>query len=563
MRDQQRAPVPWRVIYEVFLSRCIRADDMETTIDQAWRTVAQPQSARKEDQRLEMASRRPTSRLFGHGFRGWLFAVALLAAQCMGRSAPYEPSSVIPPPPMREMRAAWVASVGNLDWPSTNAILSTAKQKTELMAILDQAVRLKLNTIIFQVRPACDALYASSLEPWSEYLTGTMGKRPEPFYDPLAFAVEEAHKRGLELHAWFNPFRARDITARSPISANHISQTHPAWVHAYGKYLWLDPGEKAVQEYSLSVVLDVVKRYDIDGVHFDDYFYPYPEKEGGRDRDFPDESSWSRYGAGGKQSREDWRRENVNNFVQRTYQSIKAVKPRVKFGISPFGIWRPQNPPSIKGMDAYAEIYADSRKWLVNGWVDYFAPQLYWAIDKTDQSFPVLLKWWEQQNARGRLLCPGLNSYNFVSLKKPEEILNQIRLTRKEPGASGHIHFRMSTLMRDGALVGGLERQLYSQPALVPACPWLDRTAPAKPNLTVSSAGGTLAAGWAPGTPESVWLWVLQTRTPKGWTTEVLPAAKMSCALARTSPEVIALTAINRSGNASRPAVIERKAKSK
>ena len=461
------------------------------------------------------------------------------------------------------MRAVWVASVGNLDWPSTNAIVSVARQRAELAAILDRAAHLKLNTVILQVRPTSDALYNSSIEPWSEYLTGTMGKGPEPLYDPLAFAVEEAHKRGLELHAWFNPFRARDISARSPVSANHISQTHPDWVYPYGKYLWLDPGEKGVQEHSLSVVMDVVKRYDIDGVHFDDYFYPYLEKEGGQDRIFPDESSWSRYGAGGTMGRDDWRRENVNRFVQRTYQSIKALKPWVKFGISPFGIWRPQNPPGIKGKDTYAEIFADSRKWLMNGWVDYFAPQLYWRIDDADHSFSALLKWWEQQNTRSRLLCPGLNTINFVAQQKPDEILNEIRVTRKEPGASGHIHFRMSTLMHESTLGNGLERQLYSQPALVPACAWLSREAPEKPRLSVSGSGGQLAAGWEPGKPGEVWLWVLQTRMGKAWSTEILPGAKRSYAFGRNSPDVVALTAISRLGNASRPVVLEHKTKAK
>jgi uncharacterized lipoprotein YddW (UPF0748 family) len=492
-----------------------------------------------------------------------LLALAFLSAFCRANAAAYVSSSVVPPPPQREMRAVWVASVGNLDWPSTNAVLNVARQRAELLAILDRAVRLKLNTIILQVRPACDALYNSSIEPWSEYLTGTMGKRPEPLYDPLAFAVEEAHRRGLELHAWFNPFRARDITARSPISANHISQTHPDWVHPYGKYLWLDPGEQAVQEYTLSVVLEVVKKYDIDGVHFDDYFYPYLEKAGGQDQVFPDNSSWTQYGAESGLSRDDWRRDNVNRFVQSTYQSIKALKPWVKFGISPFGIWRPQNPPSIKGKDAYAEIYADSRKWLMNGWVDYFAPQLYWRIDDTDHSFSTLLKWWEQQNGRSRLLCPGLKTTDFVAQQKSEEILNQIRLARKEPGANGHIHFRMSTLMHDSALGNGLERQLYNQPALVPACAWLSRAVPEKPRLSVSGSGGQLAAGWEPAKPGEVWLWVLQTRVGKTWTTDVLPGAKRSYAFGRNSPDVVALTAINHFGNASRPLVIERRTKAK
>ena len=219
-----------------------------------------------------------------------------------------------------------------------------------MLAILDRAVQLKLNAIIFQVRPACDAMYASTIEPWSEYLTGTMGKAPEPFYDPLAFAVAEAHKRGLELHAWFNPYRARLLSTKSPVAPNHVSKTHPQLVRHYGKYLWLDPGEKETQDYSLSVIMDVVKRYDVDGIHFDDYFYPYKETDAsGKDWIFRTTASWQRFGAAGKLSRDDWRRENVNGFIQRLYQSIKAAKPWVKFGISPFGIWRPRNPAQIEG----------------------------------------------------------------------------------------------------------------------------------------------------------------------------------------------------------------------
>ena len=201
-------------------------------------------------------------------------------------------SSIKPPAPACEFRGVWVATVGNIDWPS-KAGLTTQQQKSELLVLLDHAVRLRLNAIIFQVRPGCDALYASTFEPWSEYLTGKMGQAPAPFYDPLAFAIEAAHQRGLELHAWFNPFRAHHIKARSPVSADHVSKTHPQWVKTYGPELWLDPGEEAVHDYSLKVILDVLKRYDIDGVHLDDYFYPYPEKDAhGQLLPFPDWSSW-------------------------------------------------------------------------------------------------------------------------------------------------------------------------------------------------------------------------------------------------------------------------------
>ena len=276
--------------------------------------------------------------------------LAVLASAFAAQAASYEPSRVIPPEPTREFRAAWVATVGNIDWPSQKT-LSSQDQKAELLAILNRAAELKLNAIIFQVRPACDALYASRIEPWSEYLTGTMGKAPEPFYDPLTFAIEEAHKRGLELHAWFNPYRARLLAAKSPAASSHISKTKPQLVRHYGEYLWLDPGEKDVQDYSHSVVMDVVKRYDVDGIHFDDYFYPYKVRSSsGGDLDFPDDASWQRYGARGKLSRDDWRRQNVNVFIERVYKSIKSAKPWVKFGVSPFGIWRPKYPPQIQGL---------------------------------------------------------------------------------------------------------------------------------------------------------------------------------------------------------------------
>ena len=397
-------------------------------------------------------------RAHGSGFKvrslfPFLARLLLLASvPIASRAATFAPSSVIPPKPVREYRAAWVATVANIDWPSRKD-LSTAEQKAELLAILDRAAQLKLNTVIFQVRPACDAMYASPIEPWSEYLTGTMGKAPEPFYDPLAFAVEEAHKRGLELHAWFNPYRARLLGSKSPAAPGHISKTQPQIVREYGKFLWLDPGEKETQDYSVSVIMDVVKRYDVDGIHFDDYFYPYKEEDAsGKEMDFPDELSWKRYGAGKKRSRDDWRRENVNVFIQRLYKSIKSAKPWVKFGISPFGIWQPGNPPQIRGLNAYDKLYADSRKWFAEGWVDYFAPQLYWAIAPPDQSFPVLLKWWAEQNAKHRLLMPGIDTTKTRGRWKPEEIVNQIRLARNQPGVSGHIHWNMKSLMRNDNL---------------------------------------------------------------------------------------------------------------
>jgi uncharacterized lipoprotein YddW (UPF0748 family) len=322
--------------------------------------------------------------------------------------------------------------------------------------------------------------------------------------------------------------------------------------------LWLDPGEKGVQEYSRRVVMDVVNRYDINGVHFDDYFYPYAEMDASRkDVDFPDEASWRRFGARSKQSREDWRRENVNTFVHEVYVSIKAAKPWVKFGISPFGIWRPGSPPQIKGLDAFARLNADSRKWLANGWVDYLAPQLYWAIAAPETSFPVLLSWWSQQNSHERLLCPGLKSYNVGRTWAPEEIINQIRLTRRQTGAGGNVHWDMKALMRNRALCMALEREVYGESALVPATPWLERVPPAQPALNIASKRGALTASWSVAESDKVRLWVLQTRKASKWTTRILSGHIGSIALARPVPDVLALSAIDRCGNASSPAVLE------
>jgi len=498
----------------------------------------------------------------------WIALVSLTALASHAATS-YVPSDVTPPKPVREFRAAWIATVGNSVWPSKSG-LSTADQKAELLAILDRAAQLKLNALIFQVRPSCDALYASKIEPWSEYLTGTMGKAPSPYYDPLEFAITEAHKRGIELHAWFNPYRAHHFNAKSPIASNHISKTRPQLACRYGRYLWLDPGERDVQAYSLSVVMDVLQRYDVDGIHFDDYFYPYIEQGArGEDLDFPDSVSWQKYGMNSKLSRDDWRRDNVNDFIERTYRSIKATKPWVKFGISPFGIWRPGNPPQIKGFDAYAGLYADARKWMINGWADYFAPQLYWGFEPKEQSFPVLLDWWDDQNPKHRHIWPGIDTTKLQSNRRfdgstpppwpPEEIVNQIRLAARQPVSAGHIHWNMKALSRSPALMTALERGHYAEPALVPACPWLSTNALAKPTYFISdmkTGGVRLICNAAPGQQPKLWL--LQARANGDWATAIVPGERLARSFAKL-PDVIAVTPIDRAGVAGRPLVLEKK----
>lgn len=335
----------------------------------------------------------------------------------------------------KEFRGVWVASVDNIDWPPKPG-LPVEEQKAALRADFDLFAKTGLNAVIFQVRPACDAFFDSAFEPWSEFISGTQGIHPG--YDPLQFAIEEAHARGLELHAWLNPFRARAATRLSPPAPNHISLIHPYIVKEYGPFQWLDPGFPLTHEYTLNVVREVLHHYAVDGVHIDDYFYPY--KIAGQP--FPDNDSWALYQ--GPLSRDDWRRDNVNRFVEALWKVCKAERPDTKFGISPFGIWRPGHPPTVVGLDQFAELYADARLWLQSGWVDYFTPQLYWKIDSPGQSFPKLLTWWQdkEQNPATLPIWPGLfTSRIFDKTPWPaEEIVNQIKIARQQ-GANGHIHF--------------------------------------------------------------------------------------------------------------------------
>jgi uncharacterized lipoprotein YddW (UPF0748 family) len=469
----------------------------------------------------------------------------------------YRPVSVAPPELPREFRGAWIATVANIDWPSKPG-LTTDQQKSELTNLLDRAVQLHLNAVIFQVRPLCDAMYASSIEPWSEYLTGTQGKAPRPFYDPLAFAIDEAHKRGLELHAWFNPFRASHPQSKSPAAANHISRTHPELVRNYAGQLWLDPGEPAVRDYVLRVVMDVVKRYDVDGVQFDDYFYPTPQKDaGGRALDFPDYATWKKYGWPAGFGREDWRRENINHFIQSAYQNIKAVKPWVKFGVSPFGIWRPGFPNQIQGMDAYAALYADSRHWLNEGWVDYFAPQLYWPIDQRAQSFSVLLKWWAEQNGHGRNLWPGINAAAAGEKFPADEIARQIAATRAQSGASGEIFFHLRNIEQNP--LAAIIRAQYPRPALVPLSPWLGSIPPDKPKLdaTVDKKSGTNVR-WQNSGNEPAWRWIFQFQTNGAWTTEIFSADVTNRVFENVSPDFVSIRAVDRVENLSLPAALKK-----
>lgn len=442
--------------------------------------------------------------------------------------------------PTREFRAAWVASVANIDWPSSRD-LTTREQQAELIAIFDRASALNLNAILLQVRPTADALYESSYDPWSEFLTGEMGRPPQPFYDPLEFAIEQAHRRGLELHAWINPYRASHPDARRPPSANHITRTRPEIVRQYGRYLWLDPTDEATKSHTLNVILDIIRRYNVDGIHYDDYFYPYPDYAHGAD--FPDDANWREYQRnGGRLARDDWRRSHVNDFVRRLYAAVKEEDPRVKVGVSPFGIWRPDHPKGIDGLDQYAMLYADAKLWLNEGWIDYFAPQLYWPIDQRAQAYKPLLDWWLGENTRNRHIWPG----NFTSKItngadswRPEEIVNQISATRDRPGASGNIHFSMVALMENRRNISGLLRDgPYAEPALVPATPWLDNRQPTRPNASIRrSSDGALHVQWTSPPDEDLRLWAIYTRgSESAWRMRLVPAHNIHESSLQLSP---------------------------
>jgi uncharacterized lipoprotein YddW (UPF0748 family) len=487
-----------------------------------------------------------------------LALLLVLAAARLGAQA--TPGS--PPPVPREFRAVWVATVANIDWPSKPG-LSTWDQQRELLAILDRATALNLNAVILQVRPGADAFFASPYEPWSQFLTGRQGRAPEPPWDPLAFAIEQAHRRGLELHAWFNPYRAA-YTRDTAIARNHISRTNPGSVWRYDRFVWMDPGDPEVRRRSVRAIVDVARRYDVDGVHIDDYFYPYPVNDAsGRKVDFPDSATYARYRReGGKLSKDDWRRDNVDKLVEALYKGVHAVKPRVRVGISPFGIWRPGNPHQITGFDAYSQIYADSKKWLQNGWADYLSPQLYWGISPPQQSFTALYDWWRSVNTKQRHVWPGLAAYRVSDTTarrlSGQEIAAQLDSMRVRGGDLGHIYFNMTALMKSPDSLDDRLRARYGEPALVPASPWLGAAPPGKPALALSRDATTneYFLKLVPANGEKPWLWTVRRSSSAGWTTVVLPGWLRTHQILDGQVGRIYVTAVNRTGIESAPAVI-------
>lgn len=455
-------------------------------------------------------------------------------------SQAFAPIADRPPGVTREFRGAWIACIYNLDWPSAQG-LGAEQQQSELRAMLDKMASLNMNAVIFQVRPHCDAVYQSSVEPWSPWLSGSMGKSPG--YDPLAFCIREAHARGIEVHAWFNPFRAVSSTSISCCSS-HVTKSCPAIVKPFGSMMWCDPSLQETRSRATNAVLDVVRRYDVDGVHLDDYFYPYPS--GGsvfRDGKSPSE-----------------RRAYVDGFVSNLYSSVKASKPWVRVGISPFGIWRPGVPSGIEaGLDSYEQLACDSRKWLSKGWVDYLAPQLYWRDSPAKQSFSALLSWWRQQGSRP--VWPGIATARISSSEDPgrpaSEIINQINLSRTiGKNWVGNIQWSAKSVVTNR---GGIATQLaktYSQPAAVPPMPWLSSRPPTVPGVSAQTNGGSTFVRWVLADTSASKV-AIQARYGGTWrTVKICPATGKGLTI--PAAEAVAVSTIDRYGSVSAPKVLGR-----
>ena len=371
--------------------------------------------------------------------------------------------------PRIELRAVWVATVSNIDYPSSPTVNSDV-QKQEFIKLLDMHQQNEMNAVIVQIRPATDAFYPSALEPWSQWFTGRQGQPPVPYYDPLLFMITETHKRKMEFHAWMNPYRAMFNIDNSFISASHITKIHPDWFLTYGDKKYFDPGNKQVQKYVTNVVKDVVSRYDVDAIHFDDYFYPY--RIAGKE--FPDNVSFIKYGKG--MNLDDWRRSNTDSVILMLSRVIKQESKKCQFGISPFGVWRNADKDSRgsntqAGQTNYDDLYADILLWLKNGWIDYVAPQLYWEIGHNKADFNTLIEWWSK-NSFGKNCYIGLGIYRAGSnaaWKDKTQLPRQIEKLRNTPNINGMIFFSSKTFEKNpNGWNDSLRLNYFREPALLP-----------------------------------------------------------------------------------------------
>ena len=380
--------------------------------------------------------------------------------------------------PKREFRAAWIQSVNG-----QFRGMPTEKLKQNLIGQLNSLQKAGINAIIFQVRPEADALYASRLEPWSRFLTGVQGKAPEPYWDPMQFMIDECHKRGMEFHAWINPYRTK-TTLKSELAPNHVYNIHPEWFVTYGDQLYFDPALPESRRHICMVVSDIVSRYDVDAIHMDDYFYPYPIKG----KDFPDDASFARFG-GGFSNKGDWRRSNVNVLIKKLHETIREIKPWVKFGVSPFGIYRNESSDPLgsktKGLQNYDDLYADVLLWAREGWIDYNIPQIYWHIGHPVADYETLVKWWAR-NTENRPLFIGQSVMNTVQNADPKnpsinQLPRKMALQRAYQTIGGSCQWPASAVVENvGKYRDALIAEYHKYPALPPVFDFIDNEAPAK-----------------------------------------------------------------------------------
>jgi len=380
----------------------------------------------------------------------------------------------------KEMRGVWIASVKNLDYPSSG-FLSVNEQKKEFVDMLDYFSEIGINAVFFQVRPAADAFFPSTYEPWSEWLTGTQGKAPEPYYDPLKFMIKECHKRNMQFHAWINPFRAVATIEYADIAENHITNRKPEWFFTYGINKYFDPGIPEVRKYVTMIIKDIVRRYDIDGVHFDDYFYPYPIKDiRNKIIPIPDYQTYITYNSGFNDIA-DWRRNNMDLFIKDVYDVVKKEKPYISFGVAPSGVWRNKSKDpegsNTRGLAHYDYLYSDILKWLKNGWIDYVAPQLYWPIGNKYADYLTLVNWWSK-HTYGKQLYIGQAVYNAgkdapsTAWRNPNELPKQIQINRKNSTVLGSIFYRANSLTANPlGFSDSLKFRYYTEHVLPPEIP--------------------------------------------------------------------------------------------
>lgn len=404
-------------------------------------------------------------------------------------------------PRKREMRGVWIATVANIDWPTRRNVTSEV-QKEELRIMLDSLASLRINTVIFQARPTADAFYHSIHEPWSMYLTGKQGRKPVPYFDPLQFLTEEAHKRFMEVHVWLNPYRLLNGDGISALDKSHLYFQKPHLFVHYGGKFYFNPGLDETRKYLITIVRDIVERYDIDAIHFDDYFYPYPEQG----KDFPDFETYRTYPRGFS-NKADWRRNNVDMVIKELRQTIQAIKPWVEFGISPFGVWRniandPKGSATRAGIQNYDDLYADILKWLEEGTIDYVAPQLYWEIGKKTADYEVLVYWWSKhannKNVYIGLYASGLSLRKEQAWKRPNELARQLRLNTSFPQVDGVFYYSAKPFLRNHqGLLDSLKTQFYIYPALPPVNRNINRKPAIQPeNIRILKDGNEAVLTW-------------------------------------------------------------------